>query len=193
VRTKARHTQQGDIACLGWGSLIWDPRTLPVRSEWCTDGPPVRADFIRKSADGRITLVLHESLPSVPSLWAIVDTDDPERARTALGEREGIQPHRHSELIGLWHSNLEPPHRTITDLPAWAQAHNVRAVVWTKLAQNFHGDNSQRIATSDEIIAYLSELEGETRDVAERYIRNAPHQIDTEIRRAIEARLGWAR
>jgi hypothetical protein len=189
---KADIEEEQVVVCLGWGSLIWDPRQLPIRSEWYADGPPVRAEFIRKSSDGRITLVLHESVAAVPSLWAIIDTHDPKQARTALGEREGIRPQRHNDLIGLWEPERESPHSTITDLPAWAQARQIKAVVWTRLAHNFHGNNSEQVATSDEIIAYLTNLEGETREKAERYIRNAPKQIDTHIRRRIDTVLGRA-
>lgn len=181
---------EGVIACLGWGSLIWDPRSLPIRSAWFKDGPPVRAEFLRKSSDGRITLVLHESVAPVQSLWAIMDTDDPEQARAALGEREGIRSHRH-DLVGLWKPGQEPPHSTIVDLPGWARAHKVRAVVWTTLSHNFHGKDSGRIASADEIITYLSNLEGNTLDKAKKYIRNTPQQISTGIRQAIEVALGW--
>jgi len=44
------------IACLGWGSLIWSPRTLPVSGDWHTDGPHLPIEFSRQAADGRITL-----------------------------------------------------------------------------------------------------------------------------------------
>ena len=188
---KAEDTEDGVIACLGWGSLIWDSRNLPIRSTWYANGPPVRAEFLRKSSDGRITLVLHESVAPVQSSWAIMDMDDPEQARNALGEREGIRSHRHHDLVGLWEPGQEPPHGTITDLPEWAQEHQVKAVVWTALSHNFHGKDSKRIASAEEIIGYLSQLEGETRDKAEQYILKAPQQIDTGIRRAIEAALGW--
>ena len=188
---RAENIEEGVIACLGWGSLIWDPRSLPIRSAWFTDGPPVRAEFLRKSSDGRITLVLHESVAPVHSLWAIMDMDDPEQARAALGEREGIRSHRHHDLVGLWEPGQEPPHSTITDLPEWARAHQVKAVVWTALSHNFPDKDSERIASADEIIAYLSNLEGETLDKAKQYIRNTPQQISTGIRQAIEAALGW--
>lgn len=188
---KTENIEEGVIVCLGWGSLIWDPRSLPIRSAWFADGPPVRAEFLRKSSDGRITLILHKSVAPVHSLWAIMDMDDPEQARAALGKREGIRSHRHHDLVGLWEPGQEPPHGTIIDLPEWARAHRVKAVVWTTLARNFHGTDSERIATAEEIIAYLSNLKGETRDNAERYIRNAPRQISTGIRQAIEATLGW--
>lgn len=186
-----KEEREGVVACLGWGSLIWNPDTLPMRSAWFLDGPLVRAEFLRKSDDGRITLVLHESAALVPSLWAILDTDGPEEASTALGNREGIPPRRHKDLIGLWQPGQEPPHSTISDLPAWAQARKIKAVVWTKLARNFHGKDSERVATAEEVITYLSSLDSSARDRAKEYIRKAPLQVDTVIRRAIETTLGW--
>jgi hypothetical protein len=181
----------GVVACLGWGSLVWDPRTLPIQRHWFEDGPLVRAEFLRKSRDGRITLVLDESATPVRSLWAIMDTSDPAQARTALREREGIPEKREKDDVGLWTPEDEPP-PTILGLPAWAQVRNVEAVVWTALPPSFFDkDKPDRIASSDEIVTYLGTLTGTIRDDAERYIRNAPPQIDTPIRRAIEATLGW--
>ena len=38
------------IAVVGWGSLIWDPRQLPVRSSWQPDGPELPVEFAYLSA-----------------------------------------------------------------------------------------------------------------------------------------------
>ncbi len=176
------------IACLGWGSLVWDPRTLRIQRAWFEDGPLVRVEFLRKSSNGRITLVLDEAATPVRSLWAILDPTQIESAAEALREREGVLPKNANRDIGRWATgNPSPPN--VVGLAEWAASRGVDGVVWTALPHKFHESGAR--ASADDIAAYLQTLTGRAREDAERYVRRAPLQVDTAYRRVIEAKLGW--
>lgn len=173
------------IACLGWGSLIWDPRELPIHRQWFADGPFVNVEFVRQSDDGRITLALDPTAEPVRSLWAVMDDTDIRAARKALRKRENTS----LSNIGVWsQGESNPP--LIADLPKWANSRGVHSVIWTTLPPKFNGKNGHT-PKCEQIVTYLSGLVGASRDNAERYIRLAPRQIDTQYRRQIEAILHW--
>lgn len=172
------------IACIAWGSLVWDPRELPLRRKWFEDGPLAPVEFLRQSKDGRITLVLAEGITPVRTLWALMDTDDLDVARATLRDREGTN----LERIGSWTTGGDAP-PLLTGIGDWAAARQVDAVIWTALPPRFNGKDQQ--VGAPHIVDYLLGLTGATRDYAERYVRMAPPQIDTAIRRLVEARLGW--
>ena len=178
------------IACLGWGSLVWDPRDLQIQRRWFCDGPLVRVEFLRESDDRRITLVIHPDAGPVRSLWALMSLTNLDEARESLRKRENMSTKRLKE-IGVWSkTSKEDFSVSIVDLPAWANARGIEAVVWTGLPPRFGGDESHSPSV-EEVLVHLDGLEGPVRDNAERYVRLAPRQIDTLYRRRIEATFGW--
>jgi cation transport regulator ChaC len=177
------------IACLGWGSLIWDSRGLPTQRQWFTDGPFVRAEFLRQSRDGRLTLVLDPSASVVRSLWAVMDATTLNEAREALRKREDIPEANAKKHIQVWTRGDSAP-APLVGLPPWAVSRGIDSVVWTALPPKFENENGTA-PTIDEAVLYLSGLTGEERVRAESYIRFAPRQIDTPYRRRIEATLYW--
>jgi hypothetical protein len=177
------------IACLGWGSLVWDPRGLPIEGQWLEDGPLAPVELLRQSDDGRITLVIEPSAMPITLLWANMGSIDLRQAKQALGEREGIPLSLRDSRIGQWQRGGVATD-SIQDLPAWAEERNLGAVIWTALGPKFDG----RVAkpSLEQVVGYLRGLSGKKRSRAKEYIRCAPRQIDTEYRRGIEASLGWS-
>jgi hypothetical protein len=176
------------IACLGWGSLIWDPRELPVQRHWFADGPLVHVEFARQSRDGRMTLVLVETKIPVRSLWAIMNTTDLVLAKSALRRREGISEETEDRYIGVWSAGQHSP-LLIPRLAEWAAAAGIDHVLWTNLPPKFRGTDTK--PSVEQVIKHLDALKGAHREAAERYLRFVPKQIDTEYRRTIEAALPW--
>lgn len=176
------------IACLGWGSLVWEPRGLPIQGQWFNDGPLIHVEFARQSQDGRITLVLTESANPVRSLWAVMKSAELASAKSDLRKRERIPEVNEEKHIGSW-SIGQPSPALIPHLDKWATAHRVAHAVWTNLPAKFNGKGE--CPSSDQIVQYLDGLTGAQRNLAEHYVRFTPRQIDTQYRRHIEAALQW--
>ena len=175
-----------NIVCLGWGSLIWDPRDLPIQSCWLKDGPLVPIEFARESQNRRITLVVLHTARSVRSLWALMDGEDVEEMKECLRVREGRTKRQY---VGSWNFG-EPSPADIRGLDEWARCRNIDYVIWTALPTK-RGSESNRVPSEEYVVEHLRKLRGRERDEAERYVRQAPRQIDTAYRRRIEAEFGW--
>lgn len=167
--------------------MVWDPRELAIRRHWFEDGPFIHVEFARKSQDGRITLVLTQTNYPVRSLWAVMEATDLASAKTNLRNREGIYAKNEDRDIGTW-SCGQPSPTLIPHLAEWAGAHGVSHAVWTNLRPKFIDDT---VPTANQVTEYLAGLTGNQRMLAEKYVRLAPTQIDTEYRRKIEAILHW--
>lgn len=179
------------IACLGWGSLIWDPQTLLIRGDWFNDGPNLPIEFARESNNDRITLVITNVDYRVRSLWALLETENFDDAKKALASREGISDTNIKYSIGFWDGNSgESNGLCATEIGDWAKKLDIDAVVWTNLKCGFKS-NRGTMPTCAEILEYLQALSPESKKKAKKYICKAPIQIATEYRKQIEDNLGW--
>lgn len=170
------------IVCLGWGSLVWAGRDLPVKSAWQDDGPELPLEFARHSADGRMTLVIVQNVPPVPVLWVELDVDNLNQAVSSLAEREGV-PRQH--VIGRWPNKTAQQYQCEQAIAIWAHNIGVDGVVWTALPPGMKQTRGI-MPKLDEIIAHFSRLDKAARERASEYVRRAPPQIETPYRSALE-------
>jgi hypothetical protein len=193
------------IGCLAWGSLFWDPRTLPHESPFREDGFPLPIEFSRVSLDGRVTLVIDESAAVLQTLWVPLSVSTLEEAVTRLGEREKVAPERRAEWIGRYQKGSPRKGSAGTDAAApladaasalfdgldeWLAARGLDAVVWTALPARTPGGRLHDPGL-DALLEHLASLRGEARERAEEYIRRTPIGIRTKRREVFERVLGW--
>ena len=178
------------IACVGWGSLIWDPRELPILRTWFEDGPLLPIEFARESDNGRMTLVLAEEQGLVRSRWALMNVADAASAREALRRREGVPLEILQKHIGLWVRKSPASGFCADVIEHWADGVGVDAVVWTALPPGMRNAPGT-VPHTDQIIEHLLGLDPAASLRAEEYVRRTPIQVDTPVRRALEVRFGW--
>lgn len=179
------------IACIGWGSLLWDQQALPVVGDWKNDGPQLPIEFARESGRRRITLVICEGVQPVQTYWSLLGVTDLSSAISSLAKRENII-NRIDTDIGRWNPATSECYGTGgAAIASWAQAHGLDGAVWTSLPCGFQKFRNVMPSGSD-VIAHLKCLEGAERKLAEEYVVKALPQIDTAYRRLIARELGWA-
>lgn len=171
------------IACVGWGSLYWNPGGLPVSGTWNSNGPNLPVEFARHSSGDRVTLVIVPERPLVPTLWIALDCKNLPDAARALAQRENTQDRR----IGTW-SAEDAKGRCSDVVGEWAERTGLTGVVWTDLPPRWN-DTDGEVPSAEQVLDFLHEQGSGTQ--AEKYVRRAPPQIDTEYRRQISSVLGW--
>jgi hypothetical protein len=185
------------IAIIGWGSLIWCPGNLRIRTRWRSDGPTLPIEFARISRDGRLTLVIHDGAEPQQTYWALSAFDDLEAAKRNLKERERANSKDiHYFTLDGRSPNSVPP-KISQRIQAWLVGRkDVDAAVWTGLSTNWPDKRNQEVFTVDDALEYVRGLlsEGDRlRDLCDRvqdYVCNTPAQIQTVVRKRLRER-GW--
>jgi hypothetical protein len=180
------------IAILGWGSLIWDQRDLPISGDWQRGGPVLPIEFSRISRSGEragcLTLVIDEPHgANVPTRFALSPRTNLDDAIADLRTREGTS----SDRIGYVnlvrntereYARQQHPHACDT-IKAWAQAQGLDAMVWTALPSNF-AEVAQRPFSVEAAIQHLKALAEPAKSRALEYLRRAPEEVVTPLRKA---------
>lgn len=188
------------IAVCAWGSLIWDPRTLHLRSSFIPTGPVLPLEFSRISGSDvgprRLTLVIDE-VDGVMCRTHIAESGcaDLMEAVHDLRIREGI--YSEQDVGVLVQGEDVSPARTMARHPAsvgvlsqWLAASEFDAVLWTALPTNFSARSECGADFSvREALRYLETLPQASLEASLSYFRKAPTQLDTPLRCAV--RIHW--
>ena len=183
-----------NIAVVGWGSLIWCPGSLRLRTRWHRDGPRLPIEFARISGDQRLTLVIHPGCEEQTTYWAISGHDDPQQAIDNLKEREGC---RARDIGWIVADDVGDQDAVRAKIKEWLNRKpEMDAAVWTNLVTSWP-EKRDREFNYEDAVRYLEELERRQQEAtgclrrARDYVRNAPEQIQTPVRKRMSARTDW--
>jgi hypothetical protein len=180
------------IAVLGWGSLVWDPQDLSVRGGFKADGPRLPVEFCRISRDGRLTLVIDETVGVVCITFSALSSFDTlEGAIRNLIDREktgatGIGfAGRRTTQPSVVAKERHP--QALKTIERWITYKKYDCAIWTALESNFCKETHQPFSV-DAAIRYLESLDEKSLTVALDYIRRAPREVHTPVREGVAAR-----
>ena len=176
------------IAVIGWGSLIWCPGSIRLSTRWRKDGPRLPVEFARISNDDRLTLVILPGAERITTYWALSAFDEIGPAIVNLSLREGTKPENIAQIYKRAAASDLEPGAAVVD---WLESQTgIDAAIWTNLPSNW--DFKQRTPFSPEDAAqYVLNLQdrqdhGVSFRRAAEYVRNAPSQVQTPVRRLLQ-------
>lgn len=182
------------IALLGWGSLIWDPRPEfdSKVGPWTSGGPVLPVEFCRisKTRKGALVLVIDQKLGTeVEVLHALSLRDDPADALSDLRTREGTSMQKIGFVNLLTGKQRGRDPEAVAMIKDWAKKMKFQVVAWTDLESNFKSKTSVEFSLAA-ALDHLKSLSTAGRREAVRYIVKAPKQVDTKLRQWL-ATVDW--
>ena len=176
------------IAILAFGSLIKNSKGLSI-GKWIHDGCLLQVEFSRISKNGRLTLCIDERNGFLNKCWyAISKHDDLDTAIKELRVREKIKEEFAYTVgyIDVKNSHVnshswECRRNTCHAIAAWAEKHEIDAVIWSDLNVRFW-DAIQIPFTPYNAMTYVNGLNRETKKLAFDYIKNVTKEITTNFR-----------
>lgn len=181
-----------NIAVLGWGSLIWRPGVLRLRTRWRRNGPKLPIEFARVSADRSVTLVIHNGADHQRCYWALSEFSEIADARANLKERERCPKIDPIHFLDAGSSCADAIQRMIFN---WlSEKPEINAAIWTGLPSNWKQKRGKEFSCK-EVVCYLRQLEADYPAAfarAREYVQNAPSQIQTKLRQRLRSEFGWS-
>jgi hypothetical protein len=184
-----------NIAVIGWGSLVWDPRELQTAAKFVADGPLLPIEFCRISKDGRLTLAIDETFGAMCKTYSAPSAlEDLDAAIENLRIREGMSDTWSVGFVelgsgGQSEAAMERHPQAVATIAAWAESNGYDAAIWTALKSNFDewGKGGEPFSVTA-AIEYLETLESDDADTFARaltYIRKAPPEVETPVREEV--------
>lgn len=183
--TEKRRDVRMRIVFLAWGSLIWEPRDLPLATNWCESGCilPIEFSCISTSRHGALTLVVdpvHE-VP-VPTQFAISARSNLNQAIRDLRLREGTENKRNIGFVNLLSNSQRTRHESVAStIRTWAGEQHFDAAVWADFPSNFE-ERVGEVFSVEYAVAYLQRLPQIGQIAAREYIERAPIGLQTPVR-----------
>jgi len=185
------------VAILGWGSLLWDKRSLQVSGRWHPDGPWLPIEFARtsglkkKDTEPYLSLVLDRNAGLIRTYWDVsLFSGHRDDAICDLRKREGcnLSCIGYMPNDGQSQSSIPGVDGRIREWLGSKRA-EIDAVVWTNLRPKLE---ERETFTVEDSIGWLDSLrKGNRHNRAQEYIQKAPSQTDTCLRRQVRERFGW--
>jgi hypothetical protein len=182
------------IAFLGWGSLIWDPRPKfdSKVGPWKSDGPVLPVEFCRisKTRRGALVLVIDRALGTeVEVLHTLSLRSDPADALSDLRSREGTSAQKIGFVNLLTGEARSRYPEVAATIKSWATPRDIQYVAWTDLESNFESKKSVEFSP-EAALDHLKSLGTAGLREAVIYIVKAPKQVDTKLRQWL-ATVDW--
>lgn len=178
------------IAIIGWGYLVWDPRSLDLERQWLPDGPLLPVEFARFASGPRLLPVLVADAPVQPTLWALSRKASVLAAAADLAVREGVL----TADVGHWTRAEAMRESSGIDaiIGQWVESKGLDGAVWRAVEPNLP-DGSPGFASEQVRLDFLRELIATgCEEAAKEYFERMPAQISTPFQRLVERELGWA-
>lgn len=175
-----------NIAIIAWGSLVWDPRSLPYGGEWKRGGPELPIEFSRVSRDCRLTLVIDgDNGTKVGTRFVTSKRKNLHDAIADLRDREGTIWSRIGYVDLTQGTNsaqaFAQPELTFGSIEGWTKKKGFDAAIWTSLPPSFEEETGDTFSV-ETAAAYIRRLPDTARGVAVEYFEKAPPEVITPLR-----------